>query len=156
MSSLTHAHEISILGCYIYVHFMIALLKENDKYNAYIHIKEVDYSYFSEYALNKYKRVLKDTIYTYSLDTIKSSGYVVDTLEAVLWVVFNTDSYKDSIINAINLGNDTDTVGAITGSITGILCGYDEIPSEWLNTLLRREYIENMCDEFERLLNGSK
>ena len=51
------------------------------------------------------------------MDEIKSSGYVLDTLEAAIWVTLNTSKYTESIIGAINLGGDTDTIGAITGSI---------------------------------------
>lgn len=156
LSSLTHAHEISVLGCYIYIQYVLCILKGYDKWDSYKLIKNVNYSFFSEYALNKYNRILKDNIYTLQVNSIKSTAYVVDTLEAVLWVLLSTSTYKDAILIAINLGDDTDTVGAITGSIAGLLYGYNSIPQEWLNTLFKREYIESMCDEFERLLNGSK
>lgn len=86
------------------------------------------------------------------LDDIKSSGYVVDTLEASMWVVLKTDSYKESIIGSVNLGGDTDTIGAITGSMTGIIYGYKSIPEDWINNLARREYIEDLCNKFEQTL----
>ena len=96
-------------------------------------------------------------IYVYKFFTISFyTIYVVDTLEVVLWVLLSTSTYKDAILIAINLGDDTDTVGAITGLIAGLLYGYNSIPQEWLNNLYRREYIESMCNKFERLLNGSK
>ena len=59
----------------------------------------------------------------YSLDEIKSTGFIIDTLEATLWVLLNTTSYNQAIIGAINLGNDTDTIGACTGGLAGIYYG---------------------------------
>lgn len=154
ISSLTHRHEISILGCYIYVLYVIKLLQGEDKYFAYSMIKTEDYSMFSKESLECYKRILKDDLNVLNVDDIKSSGYVVDTLEASMWVLLQTKNYKESIIGSVNLGGDTDTIGAITGSMAGIIYGYDSIPKEWLNDLARRNYIEELCDSFERSIVG--
>lgn len=152
ISSMTHAHEISILGCYIYILYINNLLNGKDKYASYNMTKIADYSMFSEDSLEKYKRILKGNIKELNITDISSSGYVLDTLEAALWVTLNANDYKESIIGAINLGNDTDTIGAITGSMTGIIYGYDSIPKEWIEKLQRREYLEQLCEDFERTL----
>ena len=52
------------------------------------------------------------------------------------------------MLTAVNLGEDTDTVGAIAGGLAGLAYGLDSIPAEWQLTLLRRDLIENLCDEF--------
>ena len=78
-------------------------------------------------------------------EEIKSSGYVVDTLEAAIWCLMTTNDYKSCVLKAVNLGNDTDTVAAVSGGLAGALYGYDDIPKEWLDTLKRRDYIEKMC-----------
>ena len=152
ISSLTHRHEVSILGCYIYTLFVIRLLKGIDKYKAYKEIKEEDYSMFSNESLLIYKRILKDDLNTLFIDDIRSTGYVVDTLEASLWVLLKSNSYKDSIVGSINLGNDTDTIGAITGSMSGIIYGYDNIPKDWLDSLIKKDYIIDLCNKYEKEL----
>ena len=152
ISSLTHRHEVSILGCYIYTLFVIRLLKGIDKYKAYKEIKEEDYSMFSNESLLIYKRIIKDDLNTLFIDDIRSTGYVVDTLEASLWVLLKSNSYKDSIIGSINLGNDTDTIGAITGSMSGIIYGYDNIPKDWLDSLIKKDYIIDLCNKYEKEL----
>ena len=149
ISSLTHRHEISILGCYIYVLYIIKLLQGKDKFSAYNMIRIEDYSMFSDDSLKTYSRILKDDLNKLKVDEIKSSGYVVDTLEASLWVVLKSENYKESIIGAVNLGGDTDTIGAVTGSMTGIIYGYDDIPKDWLKELARREYLEELSRKFE-------
>ena len=50
------------------------------------------------------------------------------------------------MLKAVNLGDDTDTVAAVAGGLAGALYGYDAIPREWLDTLKRRDYIEEMCE----------
>ena len=149
MSSLTHKHDISKLGCYIYVRYVMYLLDGKDKIDAYNLIKNIDYSSYSEYAISKYSRILKDNIIDYSIDDISSSGYVVDTLECALWILLSADSYKDTIIATTNIGSDTDTIGAIAGSMAGIIYGYDSIPKEWLDKLMRKDYLLDLTSKFE-------
>jgi len=108
-----------------------------------------------EYAkeLKHYKRLFKKDFAKLPEEEIKSSGYVVDTLEAALWCLLNTDNYKDCILKAVNLGEDTDTVAAVAGGLAGMYYGIDGIPREWLNQLVRREYIEELCIDFYRSLS---
>lgn len=153
ISSMTHAHEISILGCYLYVQYIVNLLNTKDKFKALRHIQKLSLDTFSGEHVEVYKRILKGNLKELSLNEISSSGYVVDTLEAVLWVVLNTTNFKQAIIGAINLGEDSDTIGAITGSIAGILYGKNELPIEWLEKLARKKYLEKMIEDFIYVLN---
>lgn len=153
VSSITHKHEISIMACYIYVIFAIELIKGNSINEAYTKIKKLDYSYFSNDCINRYSRILKNDIFKYSLDDIKSTAYVVDTLEATLWVLFNTENYNQAVIGAINLGDDTDTVGACVGGLAGIKYGIESFNLEWKNELLKYDYITELCMEFNKVLN---
>lgn len=73
---------------------------------------------------------------------IRSSGYVVDTLEAALWAVGSTASFEEALILAVNLADDADTVGAVTGQIAGAIYGAAAIPERWLAPLAWRETIE--------------
>ncbi|WP_147027675.1 ADP-ribosylglycohydrolase family protein [Methylobacterium oxalidis] len=68
-------------------------------------------------------------------DEIRSSGYVVHTLEAALWAVGTTSNFEDALILAVNLGDDADTVGAVTGQLAGALYGASAIPERWLHLL---------------------
>lgn len=150
ISSLTHAHEISKLGCYIYIRYVMYLLDGYSKIEAYDLIQKVDYSSYSNETIEKYNRILKDNIKKCQLDDISSRGYVVDTLEASLWCLLVHDNFEDTILEAINLGNDTDTVAAITGSMAGIIYGINSIPKEWLDTLIKKDYILDLSHEFEK------
>ncbi len=78
-------------------------------------------------------------------DAISSSGYVVHTLEAALWCVGRTDSVADALILAANLGDDADTVGAVTGQFAGALWGAANAPAAWLDRLAWRDRIESLA-----------
>lgn len=82
-----------------------------------------------------------------SRDSIRSSGYVVDTLEAALWCLATTDSYRECVLKAVNLGDDTDTVAAVAGGLAGGVYGLKGIPQEWLKSLQRKDYIEALCEK---------
>ena len=154
ISSLTHRHEVSKLGCKIYFDFVSEIIKGATKYEALKKLMLIDYSkYYSNSVINKYSRLLSNEFLNLSRDQINSSGYIVDTLEATLWCVINSNDYKSSVLNAVNLGNDTDTIAAITGSISGIIYGLDAIPKNWIEQIINRDYIERLACDFEKKLS---
>lgn len=153
VSSITHRHQISILGCYIYVRLAMELLKGKELLQAYQEIKKLDYSYFTEDTIYKYERILNNDIGLYNINDISSNGYIVSTLEAVIWTLINSKSFNETIIKAINLGEDTDTVGACVGGLAGIYYGIENINQKWKDNILRYDYIINMCNEFEEIIN---
>ena len=81
---------------------------------------------------------------------IKSGGYVVDSLEASIWCLLNTESYQDCVLKAVNLGDDTDTVAAIAGGLAGLYYGFDAISSEWKKLIARYEWIESLCEGMDK------
>lgn len=86
---------------------------------------------------------LADGSYRYrNRGEVKSTGYVVDTLGAALWSHHVSDDFESALTTAVNLGGDTDTVGAVTGQIAGAAYGLSGIPSRWLEKLAWREEIE--------------
>ena len=153
VSSITHRHQISILGCYIYVRLAMELLKGKELLQAYQEIKKLDYSYFTEDTIYKYERIVNNDIGLYNINEINSDGYIVTTLEAVIWTLINSKSFNETIIKAINLGEDTDTVGACVGGLAGIYYGIENIKQKWKDNILRYDYIINMCKEFVEIIN---
>lgn len=78
---------------------------------------------------------------------ISSSGYVVDTLKAALWAVSTTTSFEESVILAVNLGGDADTVGAVTGQHAGAIHGRSAIPQAWQDKLVWGDWIAELAGE---------
>jgi ADP-ribosyl-[dinitrogen reductase] hydrolase len=82
---------------------------------------------------------------------ISGSGYVVNSLEAALWAIDNSDTYRDAIILAANLGEDADTTAAVAGQLAGALYGLTGIPSEWVEALTWRERFLTVSDRLFEL-----
>jgi ADP-ribosyl-[dinitrogen reductase] hydrolase len=76
---------------------------------------------------------------------IRSTGYVVHTLEAALWCIDRTDEFSQAVLLAANLADDADTVAAVSGQIAGALWGRDAIARRWLDQLAWREKLEDMA-----------
>lgn len=72
-----------------------------------------------------------------------SSGYVWDTYNAAIWCLEHTSSYRDCVLAAVNLGDDTDTTACVAGGLAGILYGFKGIPTEWVETLRGKNVIES-------------
>ena len=72
-------------------------------------------------------------------DEIRSSGYVVDTLESALWSVARTGNFRNAVLLAADLADDADTVAAVAGQLAGALYGLDGIPDTWLERIAWKE-----------------
>lgn len=77
---------------------------------------------------------------------IKSTGYVVHTLEAAIWALENTTNFKDAVVLAANLGDDADTVAAVTGQLAGAKYGLSSIPAKWRDILYMGDYLEDTAE----------
>jgi len=163
VSSLTHAHIRSIVACFIYLEFALELLVENDKLKAFHKSRErvINYleqnSILSDDEIFRFNRTLckSDIFYNikpineYEEEELSASGYVLHTLESSLWCFLNTDSYRDAVLRAVNLGLDTDTTGAVTGGLAGLYYGYNAIPANWIEVLAKKENIEDLAKKLE-------
>jgi ADP-ribosylglycohydrolase len=78
---------------------------------------------------------------------IQGGGYVVRSLEAALWAFHKCNNFRDGALLAVNLGDDSDTTGAVYGQIAGAYYGEEGIPKEWRDILAMRDLIERRADE---------
>lgn len=153
VSSLTHGHRRTLLACGIYTMIAVYILSGYELHKAIESAVELGKRFYERDSL--FQEEMKpyrfwNVPYFQSIpkDFINSGGYVVDTLEAVIWCLLNTNNYKDCLLTAVNLGRDTDTIGAIVGGLAGLYYEESSIPKSWLNVLKRRRYIEEMCGRF--------
>ncbi len=155
-SGITHRHIRSAIGCYIYIKYIEKLVEFNKPYEAYdVMQKEVN-AFLREENIEKneikqYYRILKHDIFNYQEYQIESAGYVVYTLEAALWAFLNTNTFAEASLKAVNLGNDTDTTGAVLGGIAGVFYGKKQIPESWINVLARKEDLITFISKFAKV-----
>jgi ADP-ribosyl-[dinitrogen reductase] hydrolase len=151
VSSLTHAHIRSVISCFYYLEFARGLIQNKKPLNIYKELQN-DFTDFLQSKkinpeeINKFNRLLKGNIYEVHEDEIKSGGYVLHTLEASIWCLLNTNSYENAVLKAVNFGEDTDTTGAVTGGLAGILYGFNNIPKSWINSVVKNNEIEILAN----------
>ena len=155
VSSLTHGHAISLIACDIYCTLMIEILrgrKKEDLQDCVFPEIEKFVRKHAEYksALEKIDRLFQPSFKDTPEAGIKSSGYVVDTLEAALWCFLNTNTYRDCVLKAVNLGRDTDTVACVAGSIAGLYHG--DIPTDWISSIRNKQLVDKIIESFAELL----
>ena len=154
LTCLTHGHIISRVASFIYVEIGILVLKGYNIKEAYTKVcskyRNQLYTMLGEHSKEFY-RILDGSVGELNKAQISSSGYVIHTLEASLWSLLNSSSYKEAVLMAVNLGEDTDTTGAVTGGLAGIMYGFDSIPIEWVNKLARVDEVIELCSRFEHI-----
>jgi ADP-ribosylglycohydrolase len=150
VSSITHGHIRSTIACFYYLEFALGLMNGLDKYKIYKSLQTTIPKFLDSLSIcpdekNIFYRLLVDQIDLVSIDQIRGSGYVLHTLEASIWCLLKTNNYKDAVLTAVNLGQDTDTTGAVTGGLAAMLYGYSTIPKSWIDQLARRADIEDLA-----------
>lgn len=155
-SGITHGHDISKMSCFIYTEFLKCLIITKNPKIAYQYITSIDYgNYYSKIAIEAHSKLLMPNFLLYTDDDIpENNGYVVVTLESAIHCLISTDNFEDAILKSINLGYDTDTVGAVTGSLAGVLYGYNNIPDRWINKIKKKEELETIAENYENILNS--
>jgi len=145
VSAITHAHPRSMMACGMYVMMALHLLDGLNRAESYeLMCREASRRYAENpFAgeLSHFRRVVDNSLTRLKEDEISSSGYVVDTLEAALWCILRGDSYRESVLMAVNLGGDTDTTAAVAGGLAGVHYGKGSIPMEWISTVARHDEI---------------
>lgn len=153
VSSITHRHPRSLLACQIYVEMALKLLEGLSAENAYREtVALINKRYAEHTEWSAFERILNGQLASLKRDEIRSSGYVVDTLEAALWCLLTTDNYPEAALKAVNLGEDTDTTAAVVGGLAGILYGEASIPPEWLSPIPKLDELRQLISKFEAVL----
>lgn len=149
-SAVTHGHIRSAVACFLYLEMArylrggvtpaVAYAKlcaeiPAQLYELNIPAREADH----------FERILSGRLPDIAAAGISSGGYVMHTLEAALWCLLRHETYAETVLAAVNLGDDTDTTGAVTGGLAGLYYGEAAIPSDWLSVLARRPDIENLA-----------
>ena len=154
LSALTHGHPRSQMACGIYTLILMNILT-NSSLPA-----DIDDSLKTAQNFYKNNSIYRNEIPAFKRlgdlasfqklpkTAIRSSSYVVDTLESVIWCLLHTTSYAECVLTAVNLGDDADTVAAIAGGLAGAVYGFHSIPPSWLAALAGLKEINALCQTF--------
>ena len=153
VSAITHAHPLSVVSCSIYIDFVLQILEGNSIQNSFQKIvadKNKYYQLLTKSEQTYFENILEKDLKNFTESEIKSSGFVIDSLEASFWCLLNSSTYKETVIKAVNLGEDTDTIAAIAGGVAGIFYGYDTIPDSWIQVIANGSEINRVCELFAK------
>lgn len=151
VSGITHGHIRSVIACFYYLESARQIIEGKDIFAIYKDLQSSVPDFLRrisvpEDEISHFNRLLNGDISQLPEEKIKSTGYVVDSLEASIWCLLTCHSYKDTVLRAVNLGGDTDTIAAITGGLAGLYYGYQQIPSEWIAVTARIGDIEELAN----------
>jgi len=140
LSALTHAHERSKFCCAFYCLVASDLLHGGTVPEATAFAWQImDQRWdFSADERQRFEKLRPDLLFARTEDEIGSSGHVIDTLEAALWVNARHDNFADTVLHAVNLGDDTDTTGCVAGALAGLVYELEGIPEDWIEVLVKR------------------
>jgi ADP-ribosylglycohydrolase len=161
ISALTHGHPRSQIACVAFCNVAHQILEGGSLHEA-VHQGLSDvvdyYNNLPEYAkeLHRFTCLSVDeqgqlnSLVDIERDDIRSSGYVVDTLDAALWCLVNHQGYSTTVLAAVNLGSDTDTTGAVCGALAGLYYQLRDdktqrIPEDWFEELGNKPGILGIC-----------
>jgi ADP-ribosylglycohydrolase len=158
VSGITHGHIRSVIACFYWLEFARKILVETwDRQKIYSDLQKEIPEFLATLSIDPseiahFDRLLKGDISKLPEDQIRSDGYLVHTLEASIWSFLTTDNFKDAVLKAVNLGDDTDTTGAVTGGLAGLYYGDYIIPERWIAKLARRKDIEELAERMGKRL----
>jgi ADP-ribosylglycohydrolase len=151
-SRTTHGSPIAIDACRYFCYILVSMFSGMEKKTLFLDTFEIKTRVFfkNEPLHQALDHIIAGEYRHKKEEEISSSGYVIHSLEAALWSFYHTTTFKDAILKAVNLGDDADTVGAITGQLAGAWYGFDAISPELISGLERKE---ELLEILERLLN---
>lgn len=153
-SALTHPHIRSALCCFLYLRMAQHIIALTDKFTSFQKARRetlelMDSLNCADTEYKALQRLLHADLGKLLEAEIDSGGYVVSSLEASIWCLLTTDCYREAVLKAVNLGDDSDTTGAITGGLTALLYGLDSIPPNWIAQLKKPELFEDLISRYE-------
>lgn len=154
ISGLTHGHLRSKIACVFYIEIAKSMLENELSIAEHVKLagNKIKAYYKNSNELTHFSRLFNNDLN--DEDTISSKGYVISTFESVIYSLETTDNFKDAVLKAVNLGRDTDTVGAICGGLAGIYYGYDSIPIHWIESVPKINQVLELCENYEAYCDG--
>lgn len=143
ITNLTDANTDAHMACLLYIMVCKKLI---DKENILDIVKQFARSLWTEDFTNIGR------IENLSLEEVRSTDNIVDTLIASIWCIYKTSSYKNAVKLATMLGGNTNTLAAAVGGMAGIIYGVggeNGILEEWIEKLPKKEWIDSLIKTFE-------
>ncbi len=151
-SKTTHQTKVCIQACEYFGGLIVGALHSESKETLLSPDYMKKYSYWNLKKIDgKLIKVIEGSFKDNNPPQIESTGYVIKSLESTLWAFYNTNSFNEGLIKVVNLGNDSDTVGAIFGQLAGAYYGEKNILQKWIASVKYSKLIRKMAEHLYEL-----
>lgn len=152
VTRITHGHPRAVLASWLYLLLARQLIAGNGIQEAYCRTCDLAAHHFGSHPeIEHFRRFIAGGLARASEREIESTGYCVHSLEAAVWSLLQTGTFSEAVITAVNLGGDTDSIGAITGGLAGIHYGAAAIPGQWIRVLPKNKEIMKLALRYVRV-----
>jgi len=151
-SQITHAHNLGKEGAALQA-YAVALATNLEPSLAFNQsgflAKLIDYVQDEVYKqkLNRIKGLLAKPDETKVVELGNGIEAFNSVPTAIYSFLIQPNSFAEAVLYAISLGGDTDTIGAMTGAISGAYLGIESIPDDWKSKLENRLYIQELAEK---------
>lgn len=149
---VTHGHSRAVVGSFIYLEILRALLLGQSLAAALVTVQKIlaklnpRSTYVQE--VPAYHRLFLPEFDRLSIKEIKTSGYVVDTLEAAVWVALNKHGVQEGLLTAVNLGGDVDTIATVAAPLLTLANPGQHVPEAWWQATLNHKLLDQVMIPF--------
>ena len=153
--SFIDGNPLSIIGAVMYNEVAVSLLEGKPVKDAVVTAQETItglYGKRDEFAA--FSPVFSGRIISLTESDLRASSNLIDTLIAAIWMLLHGKNYRETLLAAVNLGEDTDSIGAVTGGLAGLAFGYDDIPADWIGKIARKADIEDLTLRFTKKMKA--
>jgi len=157
-SIITHAHELGVEGAVLQACAIALAVEKKPSSGLDVHCFMKRLMTLSQNLV--YRRKLEEVLRLLDgkpdkREVVKRLGNTVEAYNsdptAIYCFLRNYQSFREAVAYAVSLGGDRDTIGAMTGAISGAYHGLDAIPREWRSKLEKRDYIEKLAEDLWKL-----
>ncbi|KAJ6115407.1 ADP-ribosylation/Crystallin J1 [Penicillium sp. IBT 16267x] len=146
-SQVTHPALACVEACQAYTEVICGAMRGQSK--AELCQRLASYTFTHPVLVERFAGYRTVSDWTSGTETdIKSSGWVIDTLECALWAFFKFDTWAKGALAVVNLGEDSDTAGAVYGALAGVFYGVEAIPQRWADKMQNADLIREIAEKF--------
>jgi ADP-ribosylglycohydrolase len=147
-SRTTHAAQTAVDACRYFGGLLVSAVNGADKETLLAPGHCPKPNYWDHHPLHPaVKAVAQGSFMEKEPPRIRGTGYVVEALEAALWAFNASDSFREGLLLAVNLGNDADTTGAIYGQLAGAHYGLPGISKPWQVRVAKADLILRLAGQ---------
>lgn len=130
-SEITHPHADCLDGSVLFNLILAGLIQHDDRTSPDAALREAVSAALDQVVLDENFALVIHLAPVRTREDLKNTGWIRHTIESALWAALTTQSFEEALVKAVNLGNDADTAGCVTGALAGAMYGLDGIPSRW-------------------------